>query len=117
MKVAVAAEGECVASHFGRCERFVVASVEDGRVGVREVVPGLAHSGDCSSPTLLAQHGVTHLIAGGMGPRAVQALASLGIETFLGIEGGVDEALAALAAGQLVSSPTECDHSDGPCHH
>jgi predicted Fe-Mo cluster-binding NifX family protein len=117
MKVAVAAEGDRVASHFGRCERFVVATVADGSIGPREDVAGLAHSGDCSSPTLLAQHGVTHLIAGGMGPRAVNALAGLGIATFRGIEGSVEEALAALAAGRLVSSPTECDHSDGSCHH
>jgi predicted Fe-Mo cluster-binding NifX family protein len=118
MRVAVAVEADRVASHFGRCEHFVVCTVEDGAVGAREIAASEAHEhGQCSAPNLLARHGVTHLIAGGMGPRAVNALAALGIETYLGVDGSVDEVLRDLAAGRLVSQPVECDHSAGACDH
>jgi len=117
MKVAVAADGDQVASHFGRCGHFVVATVEAGSVSTSEVLAAAPHSGTCSSPSLLARHGITHLIAGGMGPRAVDAFAELGIERLLCADGSVYGALADLAAGKLVSQPGECDHSAVPCSH
>lgn len=118
MRVAVAVDGDRVAGHFGQCEQFVVCTVEGGVVGERSVVASEAHQhGQCSAPTLLSRHGVTHLIAGGMGPRAVNALASIGIETFLGVDGSVDDVISDLVAGRLVSAPVECDHSAGACSH
>ncbi len=118
MKVAIATEEGRVAQHFGRCEGFVVCTIEGGTVGPPEALASEPHEhGQCSAPDLLARAGVTHLIAGGMGPRAVSALAALGIETYLGIDDTVADAVAALAAGRLVSTPGECDHADGGCSH
>lgn len=120
MMVAVAADGGAVAQHFGQCEGFVVCEIADGVVGPRRVVASEPHAhGQCSGPELLARQGVTHLIVGGMGQGAVHACAAFGIETLRGVDMGIDEALAALATGKLVSRPVPCSQGGGggSCGH
>ena len=62
-------------------------------------------------PAWLAELGVTHVIAGGMGHRAQEAFARAGIETVTGAEGGTPEELVeAYLAGRLVLGENHCAH-------
>ena len=119
MKIAVATEGNRVAAHFGHCREFTLAEVIDGVVKNREVVANPEHQPGFL-PRYLGSMGVTHVIAGGMGPRAQELFATQGITTVIGVQGTVEEALQALANGTLVGGPSLCTHGNqghGSTHH
>ncbi len=112
MIIAVAAENSMVARHFGRCPGYSIFEIEDGLVtGKREIAnpghePGFL-------PRYLAGMGVRYMIAGGMGHRAQALFADQGIDTCVGIEGPVDEAVKDFIAGSLKSGISTCDHDSG----
>lgn len=109
MLVAVACEGDQVSPHFGRCEKFLLAEVADGKVAVVEWFacpdhePGLL-------PRLMRERGVSCVIAGGAGPRAVGMFEAAGIGFVPGVSGHAAEALAAFAQGVLEAGESACDH-------
>jgi len=109
MKVAVAANGEQVSAHFGRCEHYVIVQVEDGRETTRETITNPGHEPG-ALPKLMQQHGVDVVICGGAGPRAVGLLAQAGVELVQGASGTVDEAIAQYLAGGLEDGPSACHH-------
>jgi len=109
MKVAVAVEDGQVAPHFGRCQSYLVAEVEDGRIGVRQQVASPGHEPGVL-PAMLHDLGVGCVIAGGMGPRAQQMFEEFGIDTVVGVSGTADQALTQLAAGTLQGGVSLCDH-------
>lgn len=92
-------------AHFGRCQVYTLARVEDGAVGALSVQPNpLHHGGDCAGPVQALQRlGVTALLAGGMGMRPLQALQQAGIAVYFNANlPTVADCLAAFAAGKLV---------------
>lgn len=109
MRAAISTDGDQVAAHFGRCEAYTLADIEDGKVTRCETIPNPGHEPGFL-PGYLAERGVTCIVAGGMGPRAHGLFAERGIQTIVGISGGIAEALAALAKGELVSGESTCDH-------
>lgn len=109
MKLAIAADGTEVAAHFGRCEKYVLAEIEDGEVGAREDMANPGHEPG-RLPRMLHDLGVDCIAAGGMGPRAVNLFAQLGIQPIVGVSGSVDDCLAAAAAGELEAGETTCHH-------
>ena len=131
MKIAVASDdGKVIAEHTGRCRYFVIFDVTDGQVerretlensftphvragvkGMRQGQPqmlkdgqgphGTGMGGDPHAALLGALEGVNILIARGMGPRLVNALASADIRAiFTGLD-SVDEAAKQFAEGKL----------------
>lgn len=114
MKIAVAADGTQVSAHFGHCTTYLLADVRDGEV--IEITP-LDNPGHQPGflPGFLHSHGVECVIAGGMGPRAVDLFTGHGIRTVLGVTGPIEEALAQYVAGDLEAGESLCDH-DSPGH-
>lgn len=92
-------------AHFGRCELYTLARVEDGKICHVAVQPNTFHlRGDCAGPVEgLKKMGVTALLAGGMGMRPLQALQEAGIAVYhnAGLP-TVEACLAAFAQGRLV---------------
>ena len=115
MKVAIAVEGGQVAPHFGRCQSYLVAEVEEGRIGVRQQVESPAHEPGVL-PAMLHDLGVECVIAGGMGPRAQQMFEGYGISTIVGVEGAAQEALSQFADGTLKGGAGLCDHGAHVCN-
>lgn len=109
MRYAIAADGTQVATHFGRCQHYLLVDIEDGAVVDSEVLPNPGHQPG-RLPRLLAERGVHGVVAGGAGPRAVDLLAQLGIIAYLGVTGSVEDAVAALAAGTLSEGGSICEH-------
>lgn len=109
MKVAVSTDGAQVAAHFGRCEAYTLAEIEEGMVTATETIANPGHEPGFL-PGYLAERGVQCIVAGGMGPRAHGLFAERGIQTIVGVSGSVAEALGALARGELESGETTCDH-------
>jgi predicted Fe-Mo cluster-binding NifX family protein len=120
MRIAFPSRGNQIDDHFGHCEYFTVFSVdEDSKVILeKEIVPSPAGCG-CKSNIafVLADMGVTLMIAGNMGEGAVNVLNSSGIEVLRGCAGDVEEVASQWLAGILVDSGDACHEHEHGCHH
>lgn len=113
MRVAIATEGNEVASHFGRCASYTLAEIENGKVLSLTGLPNPGHQPGFL-PGYLAEQGVECIIAGGMGPRAVGLFEERGIDTVVGVRGLVTEIAEQYARGELVGGLSACLHQAGP---
>jgi len=112
MKIAVPLVGELLSTHFGRCEEFALCEVDaDAKAIVRkEAFPSPPHEPGLL-PQWLHEKGANVIITSGMGPRAQQLFAQLGIEVVLGATGGTaEELVAAYLERTLESGENPCDH-------
>lgn len=116
--VAIAAEddrgldGE-VSGHFGRCPFYVMVEVNDGTRGPATVIanPHFAAHRPGVLPGFLHQQGANVILAGGMGPRAIDMFLGFGIEVATGAIGKVDKVLDAYLRGELRgTAPCAHDH-------
>lgn len=116
MRVAIATEGNFVAQHFGRCPGFTIFDIENGSVASKKFVenPGFKAHQPGQVPMFLRSQGVTHVIAGGMGPNAVMNLQASGITVIVGITGNVDETIKKFLNGSLQGGESLCEHGE---HH
>ena len=92
-------------AHFGRCQFYTLARVEDGKIGEVNIQPNPMHQGgDCAGPVqALLRLGVGALLAGGMGMRPLRALQEAGIAVYYNANlPTVADCLNAFAAGRLV---------------
>ena len=110
MKIAVTYENGRVFQHFGHTANFKIYEIEDGAVKSAAVFPTNG-SGHGALAGFLQNLGVDTLICGGIGGGARTALAEAGIKLFPGVQGGVDESVAALLNNTLLFNPnTVCNH-------
>ncbi|BCV21713.1 dinitrogenase iron-molybdenum cofactor biosynthesis [Moorella sp. Hama-1] len=109
MKIAVATEGSMVAEHFGHCSQYSLFNVADGKVSSKEVIANPGHQPGFL-PGYLADLGVTCVIVGGIGSRAVELFCEQGIEVISGAAGPVDAAVKAYLDGNLQSTGGTCNH-------
>lgn len=122
MKIAVPSQDGQIDQHFGHCREYLLFSVEGQAVAAPETLPAPEGCG-CKSnvAALLAQRGVTHLLAGNMGDGAAKVLGSHGITVVRGASGDARRAADALAAGAIGDSGLRCGGhgSDGghACPH
>ena len=70
--------------HFGHCEIYTIAEVEDGKVDSVRTLPPIPHQqGGCLAPVnYLAGEGVNVLLAGGMGMRPLMGFNQAGVEVY-----------------------------------
>ena len=114
MLIAIPKEGSLVCPHFGHCEQFALYNSTTKQWSMLDNpghVPGVL-------PGFLKQHGVQVVLAGGMGARAQELFAAEGIQTIVGVDGHVEDAVARFLDNKLVSTGEICsDHSHaGDCH-
>ena len=125
-KIALAADdmlgldGE-MSMHFGRCPSYLVALVEDdGNISSSEVVenPHFKKHTPGEVPRFINSLEVNVIIAGGMGPKAIDMFNDFGIEVVTGVGGRVGNVLKAYLDGEI-SGAAGCshdhDHSHGGC--
>ena len=112
MKIAIPQANGQLCAHFGHCEAFAIVDVDDTArtiTGVTHETPPPHEPG--ALPRWLASHGVSVVIAGGMGQRAQQIFAQHGIEVLVGAAGGTAEELAeAYLNGSIETGVNLCDH-------
>ena len=70
-------------AHFGHCKKFNVFTVDDKNIILEEAFNPPPHEPGVL-PKWLAGHGVTDVIAGGMGNKAIQIFNSIGVNVFVG---------------------------------
>ncbi len=110
MKVALPVVGGRLSSHFGHCEAFAFFDVEGGNITNRKSIPSPEHQPGLL-PVWLAQQGANVVIAGGMGPRAVELLEQNGITVVLGaMENDPEKAVLSYLSNTLSTGDNACDH-------
>ncbi|MDL2207255.1 NifB/NifX family molybdenum-iron cluster-binding protein [Desulfovibrio sp. OttesenSCG-928-M16] len=93
-----------VMPHFGHCDVFTLVEMDNGSIINVRILQNQPHEhGDCVAPVrFLAEHGVSVMLAGGMGRRPFMAFQENGIQVyFSGTEGSVIAALQGYAQGKL----------------
>lgn len=107
-------------AHFGHCDAYTLARVENGEISQVEVHPNSGHEhGNCLAPVQeLAQKGVTALLAGGMGMRPLQAMQAAGITVYHNAgQATVADSLKAFAEGKLAAFGSDHLCKGGCGHH
>ena len=112
MKIAVPTADGKLCMHFGHCEMFTLIDVNTESKKIESVVsieppphePGLL-------PKWLGEKGVTCVIAGGMGGRAVGLFEEQDIKVITGAQPGTPEEIVAdFLENRLVTGANACDH-------
>ncbi|OPY32792.1 MAG: Dinitrogenase iron-molybdenum cofactor [Methanoregula sp. PtaU1.Bin006] len=117
MKVAIAKDGDDVSAHFGHCSEYAVYEIADNKITKKTILQSPGHEPG-KLPGFLASHNVTHVLAGGMGPRAVDLFCANNIDVFLGVSGGIDTVIRDFVAGKITPGQSSCTHGpDHECSH
>jgi predicted Fe-Mo cluster-binding NifX family protein len=107
-------EGE-VSAHFGRCPYYAVVTMEGAWVMEHRVEknPHFGRHQPGLVPDFIRSLGADAILAGGMGPRAIDLFHRFGIDVVTGVAGKVGEAVDEYAHGRLTGIvPCRHDHPD-----
>lgn len=111
MKVAVACDSGSVSQHFGRCPEYRIFDVQDRKIVSQTTLKSPGHEPGVL-PRLLASHGVNCVIAGGMGPSAVDLFRQNNIEVVTGASGKVEDVIQSYIDGTLQLNESSCEHRE-----
>ncbi len=109
MKVAISTDQGYVSAHFGRCPSYTLFEISDGRINHKQEIPNPGHQPGFL-PGYLSKRGVTKIIAGGMGPRAQRLFEKQNIETYIGVQGSVDDVINEFMNQELKRGEDLCEH-------
>lgn len=108
--IAIPLEDGILCTHFGHCEQFAIINTEDNTISGETLVAPPPHEPGLL-PKWLAEKGVTDVIAGGMGQRAIEMFNQHKINVFVGAPIKKSKDLAAdLLNNTLEAGANYCDH-------
>lgn len=110
LKLAIPTNQGLLCDHFGHCEKFAILEVKNNQITQEEFAVPPDHQPGIY-PGFLKDLGVDVVLAAGMGSRALQLFAGLGIKVCTGVRSAPPRLLAEeYIQGKLVSSSNLCDH-------
>lgn len=121
-KIALPTRNNAVDAHFGHCEHYSIFTIDnDNKIENMELFAAPQGCG-CKSniAPILAQKGVSLMLAGNMGMGAVNVLQSSGIEVLRGCDGEVSSVVEQYLNGNLNDSGKSCaqhQHHHGDENH
>jgi predicted Fe-Mo cluster-binding NifX family protein len=119
MKFAIPMANGKLTAHFGHCQEFALIDVEKNEIKNKQVLVPPPHEPGVL-PKWLHQQGANIVIAGGMGPRAIELLNEAGIQVITGAPVELPETLVrnyldnALTVGNNLC---DSDHNHHQCNH
>lgn len=109
-KIAIPTRDNILCNHFGHSDQFVIYNTNDGKVLSEEKSTPPPHEPG-SIPRWLHSLGVTDVIAGGMGQRAIQIFLANKINVYVGVAQKPPEVLVnELLNDSLQAGVNLCDH-------
>ena len=105
-----------ISQHFGRCPYYLILDVDGNEIKNAKTVSNPYYNNHVPRmvPQFINQQGVNVMIAGGMGPRAIDMFTSLGIEVATGAMGNTGNVLQAYLRGEISGvEPCKHDHPGG----
>jgi len=101
---------EVLDAHFGHCKKFVLFEVESGKVINKSDLTPPPHEPGLL-PRFLAEKGITDIIAGGMGNKAIQLFQQAGVNAFVGAPKNTAEKLVMGFINETIQyTANYCDH-------
>jgi predicted Fe-Mo cluster-binding NifX family protein len=112
VRYAVPVSGGRLAEHFGHCEQFALFDVDETK---KEILKSALVSSPGHQPgflpSWLSEQGVSVIIAGGMGSRAIDLFQQNRIQVIIGaMESDPKSAVLSHLQGTLASGQNVCDH-------
>lgn len=106
-----------ISQHFGRCPSYLLVDVEGSEIKKSEVIPNPYFHNHIPGkvPQFIKEQQAEVMIAGGMGPRAIDMFTTFGIEVVTGAVGTAGKVLQAYLRGEI-SGVEPCKH-DHPAEH
>jgi ATP-binding protein involved in chromosome partitioning len=102
-----------LSAHFGRCPFYTFVNVEGDRIVGFEVVanPHYPNHQPGVIPQFIHSQKANVMIAGGMGPRAIDFFSQLGIDVATGAQGKIRDVVEAYLRGEI-QGIVACEHHD-----
>jgi predicted Fe-Mo cluster-binding NifX family protein len=106
-----------ISQHFGRCPSYLIVDVEGNEIKKSDIISNPYYDNHIPGmvPKFISEQGVNVMIAGGMGPRAIDMFSNFGIEVVTGAIGNAGNVLKAYLQGEI-SGVEPCKH-DHPGDH
>ena len=106
-----------ISQHFGRCPYYLLVEVEGSEIKKTDAVDNPYYDDHIHGmvPKFINEQGVNVMVAGGMGPRAIDMFSNFGIEVITGAVGNTGNVLQAYLKGEI-SGVEPCKH-DHPGDH
>lgn len=110
MKFAIPLAEGVLCNHFGHCQQFAIVTVEGGKIVEKDLMTPPPHEPGVL-PSWLQGLGVSVVIAGGMGGRALNLFSQNGIRVITGAPNLHPEMLVGQYLNQTMQiGPNVCDH-------
>ena len=107
--------------HFGQCEFYEVYTISDKNEIIE--VQSIASEQGCGCKSniasVLAENGVSIMLAGGIGAGAINVLNNEGIQVLRGCSGNIKDILKQFINGQIIDNGESClqhEHHKGGGH-
>ena len=108
--IAVPSSNGLLDEHFGHCHQFALLSIEDNRIVSESLIDAPPHEPGLL-PKFLAEAGVTDVLAGGMGNRAIQLFNQQHVNVFVGAPKTTPKEITeGFLNDTLVFAANYCDH-------
>lgn len=115
-KIALPVANGLLSAHFGHPEYFFIYEAENKTIGKEEMHQPPVHTPG-AFPKWMADMGVTDIIVGGIGPKAIDLFNANGINVYIGAAIKNPKELAnELLQGTLISKENLCNHDDDHEH-
>ena len=117
-KIALPMENGKLCAHFGHCEYFAIVNVENNEIkDIQEITPPEHQPG--LYPRWVASFGVTDVIGGGMGQKAIDLFNQQNINAFVGAPmKPARELVSDFIANKLTLTANYCNHDGNhECNH
>ena len=110
-KIAIPTTNGLLSAHFGHCEKFYVCNLDVNDKIIAEIyLPSPPHEPGLL-PGWLSEQGVTDVIAGGMGQRAINLFNENKINVMVGApQKPPRNIIEEFLSGNLILSPNYCNH-------
>ena len=112
MIVAISSQDDKLYEHFGRAPEFTFLTIEENKVVKKRVLSNPGHEMG-SIPKFIHEQGAKVVIAGGMGPKAINLFQSYDIELYIGISGTINDIIKQFLNGSLEKGLNICDPGSG----
>ena len=85
MKIAIPTADGKLCPHFGHCEAFTFAEIDEATKEIKTIEQKIPEEGiSCQSAAWIAEQGAQIVLAGGMGGRPLQMFANCGVKVITG---------------------------------
>lgn len=119
MKIVIPTKDEKLCSHFGHCESFCFADVDQETKEILNMENKIPEEGiSCQSASWIASQGANVVLAGGMGGRPLNIFANSGVKVVAGCpELPPKEVIEKFLNDELTLSENTCQGEHHHCHH